>query len=271
MPRLGLTPFAAFLLGLYGFAPLAAAQAVPDFSGHWGRAGLFRFEPPSSGPGPVVNTSRFADTVERVGDYTNPILTQKSARIVKERGDLQLAGANFPDPRNQCRLEPPPFILGLEFEILFEQRPDVIDIVYVYGHQHRRIRMNASHPANLTPTAYGDSVGRWEGDTFVVESSGYDDRSWLDRGANQRNPQRRQAGIPHSDELKIVERYKRLNYGLLQLDMTITDPKVFTAPWHSGPNTIALRPDSELGENICVPSDNAEYYNRSQIPAEANK
>ena len=83
------------------------AAPVPDFSGQWGRAGLFRFEPPQSGPGPVTNTSRFPDTVERVGDYTNPILTPHSAEIVKKRGDLQLAGANFPDPRNQCRPEPP--------------------------------------------------------------------------------------------------------------------------------------------------------------------
>lgn len=62
------------------------AAPVPDFSGQWGRAGLFRFEQPPSGPGPVTNTSRFPDTVERVGDYTNPILTPQSAEIVKQRG-----------------------------------------------------------------------------------------------------------------------------------------------------------------------------------------
>src|SRR5437763_9260533 len=90
---------------------------VPNFSGQWGRAGLFRFEPPVSGPGPVTNTSRFADTVERVGDYTNPILTPQSAEIVKRRGEAQLAGINFPDPRNQCRPEPPPFILALVLEV----------------------------------------------------------------------------------------------------------------------------------------------------------
>ena len=99
---------------LVSFAASRAA-AAPDFSGFWGRAGLFRFEPPVSGPGPVLNTSRFPDTVERVGDYTNPSLTPRSAEIVKQRGEAQLAGVNFADPRNQCRPEPPPFILGLEF------------------------------------------------------------------------------------------------------------------------------------------------------------
>src|SRR5882672_10557199 len=115
------------------------SAAIPDFSGHWGRAGLFRFEPPVSGPGPVTNTSRFADTVERVGDYTNPILKPQSADIVRKRGDAQLAGVNFPDPRNQCRPEPPPFILAVEFQVLILQKKDEVDIFHIYGHQRRRI------------------------------------------------------------------------------------------------------------------------------------
>src|SRR5207248_451705 len=139
-----LTICSSFTVVVHASAASGAAH-IPDFSGQWGRAGLFRFEPPQSGPGPVTNTSRFADTIERVGDYTNPILTPRSAEIVKQRGDLQLAGANFPDPRNQCRPEPPPFILALEFEIRILQRPDEIDFQYVYGNQLRRIRMNASH------------------------------------------------------------------------------------------------------------------------------
>src|SRR5882724_11391431 len=128
---------------------------IPNLSGQWGRSGLFRFEPPLSGPGPVTNTSRFADTIERVGDYTNPILTPQAAQIVKQRGDAQLAGINFPDPRNQCRPEPPPFILALEFEVQILQQEDQVLILYIYGHQIRRIRLNGSHPAQVTPSWYG--------------------------------------------------------------------------------------------------------------------
>src|SRR5437763_16473813 len=120
---------------------------IPNFSGQWGRAGLLRLEPPVSGPGPVTNTSRFADTVERVGDYTNPILTPQSAEIVKRRGEAQLAGINFHDPRNQCRPKPPPFILGLEFDVQILQQKHQVSILYVYGHQIRRVRLNATHPA----------------------------------------------------------------------------------------------------------------------------
>src|SRR5215831_8112027 len=109
-------PFVAFCAAALSSSALAAESTlIPNLSGQWGRTGLFRFEPPASGAGPVTNISRFVDTVERVGDYTNPILTAQSAQIVKQRGDAQLAGINFPDPRNQCRPEPPPFLLALEF------------------------------------------------------------------------------------------------------------------------------------------------------------
>jgi len=75
-------------------------------------------------------------------------------------------------------------------------------------------------PKNPDPAWNGYSVGRWEGDTFVVESNGYDDRTWLDHFGN-----------PHSDQMHLVERYKRVNIDTLELDMTLTDPKTYTAPW----------------------------------------
>src|SRR6478672_5005026 len=100
--------------------------SAPDFSGQWGRYFSFAFEPPASGPGPVRNIAGLprADVGLRVGDYKNPILKPKAADVVKKRGEMELTGASFPDPRNQCRPEPPPFILGLEFEIQILQRED---------------------------------------------------------------------------------------------------------------------------------------------------
>ncbi len=280
MPRMALSPFAAFLLGTGVAASSAAAQGVPDFSGHWGRAGLFRFEPPPSGPGPVVNTSRFPDTVERVGDYTNPILTPQSAAKVKERGDLQLAGANFADPRNQCRLEPPPFILGLEFETLFMQRADTIDIVYVYGHQRRRIRMNAPHPGNVTPSAYGDSVGHWEGDTLVVDTIGVKTGplSMVDI-----------FGTPHTEALHLIERYRLIDgevaakavppratpFGSeidpdtkkqgLQVHFTVEDKGAFTMPWSAV--VTYRRLIGEWPEVVCAENNGFFFeYERSSFP-----
>ena len=116
------------------------------------------------------------------------------------------------------------------------------------------------------PRFYGYAVGHWEGDTFVVESNGYDDRSWIEQDQRKQNAKKSQGGFPHSDEMQVVERYKRLNYGMLQVELTITDPKVYTAPWKSGPSLITLSPDSELGEHTCVPSDQIEYDKLNVVP-----
>ena len=66
--------------------------------------------------------------------------------------------------------------------------------------------------------------------------------------------------------MRVTENYKRVNYGLLQIELTITDPKVYTAPWKSGPSFIVLSPNSELGEHDCVPSDQIQYNNLNVTP-----
>src|SRR3954453_18470427 len=98
-------------------ATLALAQAVPpaggiaqsaiaDFSGKWVHPYFPGFEPPASGPGPVVNKSRRRDGVgnanQFVGDYTNPILKPHAAEVVRKHGEISLAGASYPTPSNQC-------------------------------------------------------------------------------------------------------------------------------------------------------------------------
>lgn len=255
--------------------PSTAAEIptpIPNLSGQWGRAGLFRFEPPQSGPGPVTNTSRFPDTIERVGDYTNPILTPQSAEIVKKRGDLQLAGANFPDPRNQCRPEPPPFILALEFEIRILQRPDEIDFQYVYGNQLRRIRMNSSHSQHVTPSVYGDSIGHFEGDTLVVDTVGVmtGPLAMVDI-----------FGTPYSESMHLIERYRLIDgetaakavparatpWGNeidpdpkkdgLQVAFTVDDPGAFTMPWSA---VVTYRPLNGDWLEVACAENNGLYF-----------
>ena len=102
----------------------------------------------------------------------------------------------------------------------------------------------------------GYAVGHWEGDTFVVEGNGYDDRSWISE--DRRN---RIRGFAHTDEMRTVERYKRTSYGTLEAEMTIIDPKVFAQPWTTK-GKIELRPNAELWEYFCVPSESEEYNKR---------
>jgi hypothetical protein len=105
----------------------------------------------------------------------------------------------------------------------------------------------------LLPLWNGYSVGRWEGNTFIVESTDFDDRSWLDH-----------FGDPHSDEMRLEERFRRADYTTLQLTMTLTDPKTYTQPWVSEVKTWKLNPKLELEQEICVPSEEQAFNKRQR-------
>jgi hypothetical protein len=109
-------------------------------------------------------------------------------------------------------------------------------------------------PKNPDPRWMGYAVGRWEGNTFVIESTGFDERSWLSE-----NRKDRRWGWPHSEELRTVERYRRVNHNTLEVTLTITDPKIYTAPWVTTGNFL-LNPGTELWEDFCVTSD-SDYFN----------
>lgn len=140
---------------------------------------------------------------------------------------------------------------GFQFVVL----PDRVLQFFEWGHTWRDIwtdgrKLPEDPPA---PRWLGYAVGRWEGDTFVVESNGYDDRSWL-----QEDRRDRRWGFPHSDKLRVVERYRRTSYGTLEASLTIIDPEIFKKPWTTT-GTIQLSPGTELWEYMCVPSESEEF------------
>lgn len=169
---------------------------------------------------------------------------------------------NSKDPMNICDPFGWPRWLTYNYGFQFVVLPDRVLQFFEQGHTWRDIWTDGRKlpPSPPIPRYLGYAVGRWEGDTFVVESNGYDDRSWLTNQV-QRTGNTRPGGYPHSDEMRIEERYKRLNYGLLQISLTITDPKVYTAPWTTTATT-TLIPNTEIAEHFCVASDNL-YYNES--------
>jgi hypothetical protein len=174
---------------------------------------------------------------------------------------------NSKDPENTCDPMGWPRWLTYNFGFEFLVLPDRVLQFFEWGHTWRDIWTDGRKlPPNPPILRYlGYAVGRWEGDTFVVESNGYDDRTWLAQAPAQRTRTGRPSGYPHSDEMRIEERYKRLNYGLLQLTLTVTDPKVYTAPWTTT-GTITLIPNTEMAENFCVPSDGIHFHNENTIP-----
>src|SRR6266550_9202704 len=129
--------------------PAAAAEnAIPDFSGHWARP-YIGFEPPLSGPGPVVNRARIlgqSNINQFVGDYTNPILKPQAAEIVKKHGELSLSGVTYPTPSNQCWPSGVPYVFW-NFGMQMLQQPKKITILYLHDQEVRHVRMNQAHPA----------------------------------------------------------------------------------------------------------------------------
>jgi hypothetical protein len=106
----------------------------------------------------------------------------------------------------------------------------------------------------LKPNGY--SVGRWEGDTFVVETIGMDDRSWLDHFGN-----------PVSEDMHLVERYRRLDQDTLELRMVITAPMAYTKPWVSETKIMKLAPAGrEIRELFCVPSEEDRFNELVRLP-----
>src|ERR1700730_15211519 len=130
-----------------------SAESVPDFSGIWAHPYLTGFEPPASGPGPVTNRSRrkgvgTSDFQELGGDYTNPILQPAAAEVVKQHGEISLAGRGYPTPSNQCWPGGVPYVFW-DFLMEMVQQPDKITMIYRHGNEVRRVRLNEPHSAHV--------------------------------------------------------------------------------------------------------------------------
>jgi hypothetical protein len=278
-----------------GNSSTESAASAPDFSGLWVHGSIPGFEPLASGPTSLVNRSRrsvaqlirdlagewqgpgqppshqVSNLLELVGDYTNPILQPWAAEVVKKFGEKSLAGVGVPSPRNQCWPGGVPFVFtGGAIAVL--QQPDKIAILYNYDHQVRHVRMNQSHPAQVTPSWFGDSVGHYEGDTLVVVTVGikvgpFAAVDWY--------------GTPHTAALHVVERYRLVDYEAardgwerdvkenwraqpapnyagkyLQLHFTVDDQGAFTTPWTA---TMTYgRSRADWAEAVCA--ENIHWY-----------
>ncbi len=259
-------------------ANAATAASVPDLSGSWART-TFELEAPASGPGPLRDAPR-----GRVAPpaYTSPILKPAAAAIVKQRYESVQAGKPYPTPSETCWPMVPPLIFRVREMQLVQNRDDVT-LIYMQDHEVRRVRIGGTHPANLTPTWHGDSIGHYEGDTLVVDTIGMKVGAInvIDR-----------AGSPYSKDRHVVKRNRLISYeqtkaarepnvttvgGLtslatpqaagidenyqgkgLQIEFTVEDPNVFNTPW-SGRATYSKADDIWV-ENVCA-ENTFEYYN----------
>jgi len=190
--------------------------------------------------------------------------TEEAAAHADEHIAYRRAHESFEanDPEERC--EP----LGLMRMVTFSggnppmqivQTDDIIVQEFEWFWDHRQIWLDGRDLPDVgdyLPRFMGYSVGEWEGDTLVVTTVGFDDRQWVDA-----------FGFPVSEDAVLVERYSRPSPNRLRLEMTLTDPRTYTAPWHSSPKVWGLIPKENLtiggwaglAEDYCIPSDN-DYF-----------
>ena len=129
------------------------------------------------------------------------------------------------------------------------QTPGMIAILFEAYNHYRQIFLDGrSLPAPTQPAYMGYSVGHWEGDTLVVDTTGFNDRGWLDDG-----------GHPQTEALHVTERLRRRNFGHIDLQLTIDDPKAYTKPWTVALSGFDFVPDEELIESICENEKDAQH------------
>jgi hypothetical protein len=174
------------------------------------------------------------------GDYTNPILKPAAAEQVKRLGELSLAGNVFPDPDNQCLQNPVPYLFW-NFFLRLIQLPDKVVFLYSHDDDFRQVPLNRPHPTAVIPSIHGDSVAHYEGDTLVVDTTGLNDKTFID---NYRTP--------HTEKLHVQERWKLINDGnMLEVNIRVEDPDTFNEPWSTVQRYRRVQP-RELGEEACA-------------------
>jgi len=145
------------------------------------------------------------------------------------------------DPEIKCYLPGVPRATYMPYPFQIFQSPTAFFIAYEYDGAVRNVYLKDPGPAPID-SWMGQSVGKWEGDTFVIEASGFNDSSWLDRSGNF-----------HSDQLKVAERYTRTAPDVIQYEATLTDPEVYTRPWKiSMPLYRRVEKNAQLMDFKCV-------------------
>jgi hypothetical protein len=232
---------AGMLAGLFGNGALllpALAQdgaksnaRVPDFSSNntgWVSIGTDWVAVPGSPPPvtddsahPYVPNNTGRQPTFRVADVNNPNLTQFAKDELKKSNDEVLRGKAMYARESRCwATGVPTYLLNPAQPTFVLQAPDRVTMIWQMDHQVRRIYLNVPHSENPRPSWYGESVGRYEGDTLVVDTVGQNTRTFVD---NYRTP--------HSEKLHVVERYRLVEEGkTLQAEVTIEDPAVFIEP-----------------------------------------
>jgi hypothetical protein len=226
--------------------------------------------PPESGYGPVMADPAYlpkpGQDAFRVADLSNPILLPWAREELRKANERVLSGKPAYTPKERCwPIGVPGFVLYPVFPTYFIQTPKEVVMIWAEDHQVRRIYLNQTHSSSITPSWFGESVGRYEGDTLVVDTIGLNTRTFIDSYRT-----------PHTDKLHVVERFRVIDGGrTMEVRLHVEDSGTFTTPWDaiqryrrvdsSGDATDPRVPRKGLEEMVCA-ENNGDILNEGLEP-----
>ncbi|HUA20432.1 MAG TPA: hypothetical protein VMB25_16910 [Bryobacteraceae bacterium] len=236
---------AALLLPIHGLAQEAKPGSAPDLSGVWNVKGS-------------PATRYFSYTFSKDEPSMTPWAEERFKKNKPSFGPRAVEDSN--DPVNPTTVSalgcfPPgmPRMYLQPFPMEIIQTPGRVIEFFEFGHYIRQIWTDGRpHNTALGPTWLGDAIGKWDGDTLVVDTIGFNDKTWVDRG-----------GHPHSDQMHLTERIRRVDHNTLTDQITIEDPVAYTQPW-GGTLTFALHPNWSIGEMICEDNVNFDEFLKNE-------
>jgi hypothetical protein len=216
-------------------------------------------------------------------------LKPEAAAVVKKRGEMLRSGEDYANPSLNCLPMVSPYVFRVQ-EMQVIQKKDEVIFLFMQDHQIRRVRLNGTHPAKVTPSWYGDSIGHYEGETLVVDTIGY---------KLGPAPVLDMFGSPFSEGLHVTERYRLIDYEAaraaqernirdagpvateqaatidenykgkgLQVQFTVEDKNVFNTPWSAA---ATYRRAASWVENVCAENIHEYYAGKDTVIPKADK
>jgi hypothetical protein len=279
----------AYLAGSLNFSAMAQGtppNLAPNASVGW-YAYNRAFIPPASGPGPVlqdpgrpyVSNDEFRvsgrQPTQRIADLNTPILQPWAKDVVRKRNELVLSGKEVPSPTASCW---PKGVTGFLLSpmtqpMYFIQGAKEVVMILTSFNDIRRIHLTDKHSDNVKPSWYGESIGHYEGDVFVVDTIGIDEGTSVDG-----------FGTPHTKQLHVVERFHLIEDGkVLEANLHVEDPGAFTMPWDAIQRfrqyeaavrqvpierlaQLASVPEGPLTEHICAENPHSFFPEVDALP-----
>jgi hypothetical protein len=202
--------------------------------------------------GGTWRVARAASTLRTVAGKRPPLLPMANL-VYEQHLSAHRAGDLSWDDTEKCLAPGVPRLLLMGGSFEFLQRPEQIVIAYQWNHLVRTVDMNIAQPQVVGPTYEGQSVGRWDGGTLVIDTIGFNEATVLDS-----------SGLPHSDALHVVERYTpSSDRQSMQVRISIDDPNTYSAPWET---TLSLQHErnGRIAEDFCLERKGIKWAGRKK-------